>query len=144
MIRLGGMALALACAACGSGGSVVVENVASVPVEPMNAAIAPVETPVAAPAPAPVADAALTENELAVYPEARGMPADVQRYLVRRADCEHWSGEEPYDADRKAEIERNVNQLCAGLDAETATLRTRHAGDPVVAAALAKLDSIGM
>lgn len=144
MIRLAGLALVLACAGCGDGGSVVVGNVAATPDAVVNAAPS---LPVAAPAPpepVAVADQPLTENELQAYPEARGMPADVQRYLVKRADCEHWAGEEPYDAERKAEIETNVNEACAGLDAQTAALRGRHANDPGVAELLDKLDPIGM
>lgn len=144
MTRAGALLLAAALAGCGDGGSVVVNNAAAVamPVEVVSAVPSPVAN-VAMPEPV-AADEALTENELAVYPEARGMPADVQRYLVKRADCEHWSGEEPYDADRKAEIERNVNESCTGLDAQTAALRTRHANDPAVADMLGKLDPIGM
>ncbi|NML07277.1 hypothetical protein [Sphingomonas sp. G-3-2-10] len=141
-MKPGMVLLALACAGCGGGGSVVVENVAATPVAVTNSA--PLVTRVVPPEPVAAVEPALTENELAVYPEARGMPADVQRYLVKRADCEHWAGEEPYDADRKAEIERNVAESCTGIDAQTAALRTRHANDSVVAGMLGELDPIGM
>lgn len=129
--------LALACTACGSGGSVVVGNdtpvnaAAPAPVVPVNATEAP-----AAPG--------LNETELQTYPEARGLPADVQRYLVRHADCEHWAGEEPYDAQRRAEIETNVAQICTGLDAARADLLTRHRSEPASHEALSRLDPIGM
>ena len=35
----------------------------------------------------------------------------VTRFVARAQMCEHWMGEEPYDAARRAEIERNLNDL---------------------------------
>jgi hypothetical protein len=35
----------------------------------------------------------------------------VTRFVERAKMCEHWTGEEPYDDDRRAEIERNLNDL---------------------------------
>jgi len=35
----------------------------------------------------------------------------VTRFLERAEMCEHWMGEEPYDADRRAEIDRNLSDL---------------------------------
>ncbi|MEN3748538.1 hypothetical protein TPR58_15285 [Sphingomonas sp. HF-S3] len=140
--------LALACTGCGSGGSVVVGNDT-----PVNAAAPALPLTAPAPAPAPVvpinateapADPGLNETELQTYPEARGLPADVQRYLIRHAGCEHWAGEEPYNAQRRAEIETNVAQSCTGLDAARADLLTRHRSEPASHEALSRLDPIGM
>ncbi|NJC41898.1 hypothetical protein GGQ87_002193 [Brevundimonas alba] len=35
----------------------------------------------------------------------------VARFVERGEMCEHWMGEEPYDAERRAEIERNLREL---------------------------------
>jgi hypothetical protein len=35
----------------------------------------------------------------------------VTRFLERAEMCEHWMGEEPYDDARRAEIDRNLNDL---------------------------------
>ena len=35
----------------------------------------------------------------------------VARFVERAQMCEHWMGEEPYDDARRAEIDRNLNDL---------------------------------
>jgi hypothetical protein len=35
----------------------------------------------------------------------------VTRFVERAGMCEHWMGEEPYDAARRAEIDGNLNDL---------------------------------
>ena len=35
----------------------------------------------------------------------------VTRFVERAQMCEHWMGEEPYDDARRAEIDRNLNDL---------------------------------
>lgn len=39
---------------------------------------------------------------------AQDLPADVRAFLERRLECDHWRGEEPYDPERAAEINANV------------------------------------
>ena len=52
--------------------------------------------------------------------------------------CNHWMGEEPYDAERAKEIERAIAQLrCAELDADEAAIRrgnNHKAGEAIDAA----------
>ncbi|MBV9548943.1 MAG: hypothetical protein JO256_04645 [Alphaproteobacteria bacterium] len=62
--------------------------------------------------------------------QAAWMPSDISAYVTRRKGCNHWSGEEPYDKARAAQISRAVTKLnCRVLDAEEKTLlhRYRHA-----------------
>ena len=74
-------------------------------------------------------------------PKAPGtLPADVTAFKVRRDDCDHFRGEEPYDADRAAFLRVAVNRTCDGADAELAALRRRYAGDGIVLATLADYD----
>lgn len=45
-----------------------------------------------------------------------GLPRPVAALIERIVGCEHWGGEEPYDAARRAEINKAVRELrCATL-----------------------------
>jgi hypothetical protein len=66
------------------------------------------------------------------------MPRPVAKFVERRADCNHWTGEEPYDAPRRAEIERAIRDLrCARIEEDELLIRRRYRGN---AAAIAILD----
>ena len=66
------------------------------------------------------------------------LPKDVRQVLDRRQGCDHWLGEEPYDAERRRQIERVVRGLgCAHLEKDEARLRRRYAASPAIIAALA-------
>ncbi len=61
------------------------------------------------------------------------MPREVARFLERRMDCDHWAGEEPYDAARRREIEANIRDLrCEMIERDEKRLRKRYAGKPAV------------
>mgnify|MGYP000517611529 CR=1 FL=1 len=64
------------------------------------------------------------------------LPADVARYLERRESCDHWRGEDGYDAERQAYIKWATCQSCPGSDAGLATLKRKYAENPRVLAAL--------
>jgi curli biogenesis system outer membrane secretion channel CsgG len=91
---------------------------------PAPQATAPVAAPVAAPASAPAATASAS------------LPADVAAFRASRESCDHFRGEEPYDATRKAEIARELDKHCKGTDARLAALRTKYAGQPAVLGSL--------
>jgi hypothetical protein len=60
-------------------------------------------------------------------------PKDVAAFVERRADCNHWLGEVPYDRARAAEIDRAVRELrCGDLENEEAELRRRYCQHPAV------------
>ena len=84
-----------------------------------------------APAPRP-----LTPAELDAYPGAIGMPADVQRFIVRWTDCQHFLGESDYDDERRRQLAYAASRVCPGIDAEARRLRTRHVADTAVLARL--------
>jgi hypothetical protein len=85
----------------------------------------------------------LTEDQLAIYPDARGMPADVQHFVVQWQDCAHWLGEPPYDAARARQIEQAVADVCPGIDARARALRERHAGNAEVLARISSYEQLG-
>ena len=112
--------LPLALAACGRSGAEAPEKAAA--------------APSAVPAPAaPTADAAAA---------AVGLPADVEAQRRNAETCEHFAGEEPYDAERRRQIEQGLADSCGPLKAALPGLKAKHAGDPAVDAMLADWDEL--
>ncbi len=70
------------------------------------------------------------------------MPAEVTKLVERWEMCWHFSGEEPYDAARRAQIAEGVAKWCPGNDAERERLRVKWQADPAVRDALHKLDEM--
>jgi hypothetical protein len=69
----------------------------------------------------------------------RGLPGDAAALIHRIVDCDHWSGEEPYDDARRAEIDKALRTLnCNGLAADEAALRQRYRTKPAVLDALTR------
>jgi len=65
------------------------------------------------------------EDELAKI--LRGLPHDAREFIARRSDCNHWLGEEPYDAARKAEILKAVTELrCRSITRDETRIRHRY------------------
>lgn len=76
----------------------------------------------------------LPPDDGAAQPKA--FPDEVTHFMVHRDGCDHFRGEEPYDAERRAYLEESVAELCTGTDAKLAQLRQRYADDPDVVTAL--------
>ena len=74
----------------------------------------------------------------------RPLPPDVRRFIDKRDTCEHWIGEEGYDAARQREINRNVRQSCTGVDRELDRLRRVYRHNPRVLAALKDYDKVNL
>lgn len=60
------------------------------------------------------------------------LPEDVQRLLADREACDHWRGEDPYDAERKAAIDWAVCHSCTGTDAKLAALKKKYRNNAAV------------
>ena len=113
------------------------------PPKPTPAAAAAAPTP-ASPVvtvrtqPAPYFPLDLPPSDVAA--SAAPFPREVTEFMVSRDGCDHFRGEDPYDAERRAFIQENIDELCRGTDARLAMLRRRYAGDPSVIAALKGYD----
>ena len=59
-------------------------------------------------------------------------PDDVAQFVDRRQTCDHLRGEEPYNAERRAELEVATEKYCRGTDRELAALRSKYRGDASV------------
>ena len=65
-------------------------------------------------------------------------PKTVRDFVARRLQCNHWGGEEPYDAARRREISRAVKTLrCNSLDRDEARLLRRYPDNAELPALLA-------
>ncbi|WP_272800184.1 hypothetical protein [Sphingobium sp. AntQ-1] len=104
------------------------------PVEPVIAPVKalPVVTVRAQPAPRNALDLPPSDDGGSALP----FPQEVTSFMVGRDGCDHFRGEEPHDAERRAYIAENIAELCSGTDAKLAMLRRRYAGDRSVTAAL--------
>lgn len=116
------------------------------PVEPLKPAPAKV-----AAAPMPASPVVTVRTQPAPYfpldlppsdvaASAAPFPQEVTEFMVARDGCDHFRGEDPYDAERRAFIQENIDELCRGTDARLAMLRRRYANDPSVIAALKGYD----
>jgi hypothetical protein len=85
----------------------------------------------------------LTTAELETYPDARGMPAAVQDFIVRHTDCSHWLGEPEWDAERRRQIEQAIVRSCFGVDAYGRRVRARYSGNAEVMARLREYEPLG-
>jgi len=63
--------------------------------------------------------------------QPRVYPADVTRFQEDIETCIHFAGEEPYDADRRRQIEAAIRKHCDGAKARLPSLRKKYAADPV-------------
>ncbi len=104
----------------------------SVPSVPAIPAIRPIPAPAVPSAAAPAAPLPAAE----VPAVAGGAPADVAAFRRERDECDHFRGEEPYDAKRAAELKTQLLKFCKGTDTRLAGLRKKYAGQPAVLATL--------
>lgn len=101
-------------------------------------------------APSPAAPPAVPSMIAPVDAPARGaanvaaMPDEVMRLSERIAACEHFAGEEAYDAERGAFLRQQVAATCPGNAANLQRLRLKYAANPSIAKHLAALEAIEM
>lgn len=89
----------------------------------------------------PVAVSAAPEDDLSAM--TKMLPHDVRAFIDRKSECNHWAGEEPYDAARAKQIERAVARLkCETLDKDEAMLKRRYSRNAPVRKVLALADDI--
>ena len=59
-------------------------------------------------------------------------PSDVEEFIDRREICDHFRGEEPYDADRAKFLADQIKETCSGTDKELRNLKQRYADDDTI------------
>ncbi len=67
-------------------------------------------------------------TEARVRRELHAAPRPVRAFLVRRAGCNHWGGEEGYDAERAAQIAEAARKLrCNRIETDERRIRRQYA-----------------
>lgn len=75
---------------------------------------------------------------------AMTVPAEVFDWMGRKRLCDHWQGEEGYDADRRARIAAAVRDLrCEAEPADGAALTVKYADNPTLTALIARVHANG-
>ena len=64
------------------------------------------------------------------------LPPDVARFVERRDGCDHFRGEDPYDAERRKFLHQQMLELCTGTDKQLAELKKKYRTDKTVTAKL--------
>ena len=68
------------------------------------------------------------------------LPGDIAMFVERRDSCEHFAGEDGYDAERAAFLTKNIVELCTGSKKQLIALRKKYTGNAPAIAALQKYD----
>lgn len=121
------MGALLASALGGCGKPAAAPASASGPAEPAPAAAS---TPLVEPA----------ASAASVVAADSGLPDDVVSFRTQREACDHFRGEDPFDAKRAEFLAKAVAKACTGTDKALAALRQRHASDARALAALKDYD----
>jgi hypothetical protein len=75
---------------------------------------------------------------------AMRVPSEVFDWMGRRMLCDHWQGEEGYDADRRAQITAAVRDLrCEAEPADGAALKVKYADNAMLTALIARVQANG-
>ena len=57
------------------------------------------------------------------------LPAEVAKFKHYRDLCDHFRGEEPYDAERARYLQQSMKKYCSGTDKELAALKRKYGHD---------------
>lgn len=71
---------------------------------------------------------------------AGGLPKEVQAFVARRQQCDHFRGEEATDPKRQAFLDAKLKETCSGTDAQLADLRKRYKSNKAATKALSGFD----
>lgn len=65
-----------------------------------------------------------------VQNKSDSLPTEVSSLIKRAMECNHWGGEDGYDADRRSQIEQAMKELqCSEIDRNKAALLLKYSGD---------------
>lgn len=106
----------------------ILTGLAAAAVLTLSACNKPASEPADPPAPADAPASA----PAAAAPAAATLPADMQAQAEHAELCEHFAGEEPYDAARRKQIEDAIEANCIPLEAALPALVAAHGGDPAL------------
>ena len=68
----------------------------------------------------------------APLPAQSTLPADAAHFVEQRDSCDHFRGEEAYDAERGKFLEEQLRKLCTGTDKKLKALKAKYRKNPGV------------
>lgn len=70
-------------------------------------------------------------------------PKDVQRFIAKREDCDHFRGEfgENDDKKRQREVRANIQKLCTGTDRQLNALLKKYQRRPEIVERLSEFET---
>jgi hypothetical protein len=77
---------------------------------------------------------------LAMGAASRPQQSDLDTFIARRDQCDHFRGEEAYDKARGRFLARQMRKYCKGTDKALARLKALHANDAKAMAVLSKYE----
>ncbi|MCX7284977.1 MAG: hypothetical protein NTX28_13180 [Novosphingobium sp.] len=92
--------------------------------------------------PEPRVEASVEAGAVQAPAKAAPLPAEVAAFIERRDMCDHFRGEEAYDQERKAFLDRKLEETCKGTDAALKSIRRKYRDDPGVISALWDYDDV--
>ena len=123
--------LALA-AGCDRPGSAPQPDAARSPASASASVVASVLAAASAVAPAVVSSAPLNDQSTSTG----ALPPDVLAFKIQRDSCDHFRGEEGYNAERREFLAKALARSCTGTDRALAQLRQRFSANAAVMAVL--------
>lgn len=74
-------------------------------------------------------------------PRDSGIPADVRKFVINAQGCGHFSGEvdDNNDTERKAYIEKVMNEMCPGISTKQKELLTKYPNNAAAQAIIAEV-----
>ncbi len=95
--------------------------------------------------------AAAVANEFGDLPQVKeitsGQPGDVVAFIERRAECNHWAGEEggSYEKERAEQISQAVEKArCGSLDSDQQALERKYKDNKGVLDAIGKANALAL
>jgi hypothetical protein len=75
------------------------------------------------------------------FGEARSptIPKKVRKFVIAAQNCGHFSGEEPYDGERRAYLEKMIRENCTGIEKRREKLLAKYRGNGEVEALIAEV-----
>jgi hypothetical protein len=75
------------------------------------------------------------------FGEARSptIPKKVRKFVIAAQACGHFSGEEPYDEERRKFLERMIRENCTGIEERREKLLTKYRGNAEVEAIIGEV-----
>lgn len=75
------------------------------------------------------------------YGEVRSptIPKKVRKFVIAAQACAHFSGEEPYDGERRKFLEKMIRENCTGIEKRRKKLLAKYRGNAEVEAIIAEV-----